>query len=61
MLVNDECTCTSWYSREGDFLLLVCDRRKEVLYGAEPVCVASQTNLTSMCMASGTECCGGLV
>ena len=31
MLVNDE--CSSWYSRVGDFLMSVWDRRKEILYG----------------------------
>ena len=57
MLVNNK--CTSWYSRVGDFLLLVWDRKKEILYGVEPVCVVSQTDPTLMCVANGTECCGG--
>ena len=30
MLVNDE--CSSWYSRVGDCLMSVWDRRKEILY-----------------------------
>ena len=31
MLLNDE--CSSWYSRVGEFIMSVWDRRKEVLYG----------------------------
>ena len=31
MLVNDECSL--WYNRVGNLLILVWDRREEILYG----------------------------
>ena len=31
MLINDK--CSSWCNRVGDILVLVWDRRKEILYG----------------------------
>ena len=52
MLVNDE--CSSWYNKVGDFLVSVWDRRKEILYGNESVCMARQ-DPTPECMVSGTE------
>ena len=33
--MNDE--CSSWYSRIGDFLMSVWNRRKEILYGSGSV------------------------
>ena len=41
-LVNDE--CGSWYGRIGEFLMLVWDRRKKVLYGSGLVQVVGWPN-----------------
>ena len=37
MLVNDE--CSSCYNRVGDFLISVCDRRKQLLYADGSACM----------------------
>ena len=43
MLVNDECTCNSWYNKVGDFLMSVWNRRKEILYGNGSIGEVGQT------------------
>ena len=41
MLINDE--HSSWYNRVGYFLMLVWDRRKEILFGNGSVVEVNQT------------------
>ena len=50
---------SSWYNGVGVFLLLVWDRRKEILYGNGSGCEANQANPTPECEVNGTECYGG--
>ena len=38
MLVNDE--CSFWYNRVGYFLVLIWDRRKQLLYTDRSACMA---------------------
>ena len=56
LLVNDE--CSSWYSRVGDFLMSVWNKRKELLYGSGLAHIVKRTNPTPECEANGTECYG---
>ena len=57
MIVNDD--CSSWYNRVGDLLILVWERRKEVLYGEALACKASQSSPALECEANGNNCYGG--
>ena len=54
MLVNDE--CSSWYNKVGDFLMLVWDRRKEILYGNGSIGEVGQNIPTPGCVVNGTGC-----
>ena len=58
LLVNDE--CSSWYSRIEEFLMLVWNRRKEILYGSGLAQVVRQANCnpTPECEANGIHCYG---
>ena len=53
LLVNDERSL--WYSRIGEFLMSVWDRRKEILYGNGS---NGRTNSTPECEANGIYCYG---
>ena len=57
MVVND--ACSSWYNRVGDFLMLIWERRKEILYGDGLAGDVSQNNPTPECKANGSNCYGG--
>ena len=57
MIVNDD--CNSWYNRVGDSLMLVWEKRKELLYGEGSACKVSQNDPTLECEASGSNCNGG--
>ena len=56
MMINDE--RSPWYSRVGDFLMSVWDRRKEITNGDGLVGELNRNNSTPEC--NGTECYDGL-
>ena len=58
MLVNNE--RSSWYNRVGNFLVLILDRRKQLLYTNGSAFMTQQNNPTPPeCMVNGTECFDG--
>ena len=57
MLLNDE--CSSWYNREGEYLLSVWEKKNRILFSSESTNGISWMNPTSECEANDTECYGG--